>query len=152
MQDYILVLLLAAMPISELRGAIPAALTYFDFSPIQSYALAVAGNLIPVPILLWFLPKFFGYLRQRFEFVRKVFDWYFGWLEARNASSFKKWGAVALLFFVAVPLPLTGAWSGAILAFLFRIPFWQAFAMISGGVAIAGVFVLAGSLGVIRFI
>lgn len=152
MEEYISVLLLAAMPISELRGAIPVALFSFHFSPAQAYIYGVAGNLISVALLLSLMPKTLRYMRERIEFVRKASDWYFARLEARNISRFNKWGALALLLFVAVPLPLTGAWSGAILAFLFRIPFWRAFAMISGGVAIAGLLVLAGSLGILSFI
>jgi uncharacterized membrane protein len=150
--DYLSVFLLAAMPISELRGAIPAALFSFQFSPVQAYLIAVIGNIIPVIILLWAMPRGFERMRERISFVRKYSDWYFAKLERRNNAAFKKWGAVVLLLFVAVPLPLTGAWSGALLAFLFKIPFWQAFTMIGGGVAIAGVIVLSGSLGLLHFL
>jgi uncharacterized membrane protein len=140
------------MPISELRGAIPAALISFQFSPAQAYLVAVVGNMMPVGILLWGMPRIFERMRERIVFVRKFSDWYFVKLEKRNTAVFKKWGALALLLFVAVPLPLTGAWSGAILAFLFKIPFWQAFTMIGGGVAIAGAIVLGGSLGFLHFL
>lgn len=152
MQEYFLVLLLAAMPISELRGAIPVALGLFEFSPAKAYLFGVVGNLLPVAFLLWTVPKCIDYFARRLEFVRNFFEWYFTRIEKQHSLKFKKWGKLALIILVAIPLPLTGVWTGSLAAFLFRIPFFQAFSMITVGVLIAGALVLGGSLGILNSI
>jgi len=71
----------------------------------------------------------------------------------RNTEEkFEKYGALFLLFFVAIPLPVTGAWTGSAAAFIFGIRFWYAFPTIVGGVMIAGIIVTLTSLGIINFI
>lgn len=149
--DGLRVALLSALPITELRGAIPLALTIYKMPVFPAYIFAVLGNIVPAIFLLLFLKPFSEYLR-RWHFFDIFFEWLFKRTRRNNQGKFEKYGALFLLFFVAIPLPVTGAWTGSVAAFVFGIRFWYAFPMIVGGVMIAGVIVTLTSLGIISFI
>lgn len=138
-KEYI-VLLLGALPISELRGAIPLALS-FGMPLSKAYWLSVAGNLIPVVPLLFLLEPVSNRLR-RFKIWSRFFDWLFERTK-RKAETVQKYEALGLVLFVAIPLPVTGAWTGIVAASLFKIKFRYAFAAIVCGVLIAGLIVSA---------
>ena len=147
--DWISVILVASMPISELRGAIPVAIMY-GFDPLTAYTLSVIGNLIPVvPLLLW-LETVSNRLR-RYNSWDKFFDWLFTRTHRRHSEYFEKYGTIALLLFVAIPLPVTGAWTGCAAAFVFGIKFRHAFPAVLLGVLAAGVIVTLTSIGALAF-
>ena len=143
--------LIAMLPISELRGAIPWALAQ---PPIgggltwpQAYFYAVIGNFVPVIPLLLFLGPASNRLRKY-----RIFDTFFHWLFARTRRRgrvVERYEALGLVLFVAIPLPVTGAWTGTVAAFLFGIRFWYALPAVIGGILIAGVVVTLASVGVI---
>lgn len=145
------VLLLSALPISELRGGLPLALG-LGFSAPAAYALAVAGNLLPVPFLLlglrWVLPVAVGLPGPLGRWASA----YLRWQERRSQARFQRWGAWAIFLFVAIPLPMTGAWTGCLAAFLLGIPARRALPPIVFGVLVAGGVVLLASLGVIALL
>jgi len=149
--DGLRIALISMLPIAELRGAIPIALTIYKMPVFWAYIFAVLGNIVPAIFLLLFLKPFSEYLRQWY-----CFDIFFEWLFERTRRNtekiFEKYGALFLLFFVAIPLPITGAWTGSAAAFVFGIRFWYAFPAILGGVLIAGIIVTLTSLGMISFI
>jgi len=134
------VLLLGALPISELRGAIPLALS-FGFPLYKAYWLSVAGNLIPVIPLLFLLEPVSSRLRK-FKVWSRFFDWLFERTK-RKAETVQKYEALGLALFVAIPLPVTGAWTGIVAASLFKIRFRYAFIAIVCGVLTAGLIVSA---------
>ena len=137
------VVILAALPISELRGAIPLAIS-MGFSPQKAYILGVVGNLLPVIPLLFLLQPISEKLRHI-----PIFERFFNWLFERTrkkATLIEKFEAIGLILFVAVPLPITGAWTGCVAATLFKIRFRYALVAIIAGVVIAGVIVLAISV------
>ena len=141
------VLAVSAAPIAELRGGLPLAISY-GMSPAAAFFLAVAGNLLPVfPILLGL-----GWgerFARRWPLVKRPLDWVFA-RTRRKGRLIERYGTIGLILLVAVPLPATGAWTGAIAAFLFGIPPRRAFPLIAAGVLIAGVIVLALTLSGIR--
>ncbi|MDD2352440.1 MAG: small multi-drug export protein [Candidatus Caldatribacteriota bacterium] len=140
--------LLSTLPVLELRGSIPIAISYYHLPVLESYIFAVFGNLIPAVFLLLYLKPFSDFLRKC-----PIFDIFFSWLfkrTRRHEKKYEKYGALFLLFFVAIPLPVTGAWTGSVAAFLFGIRFWYAFPMIAGGVMIAGIIVTFANLGIIN--
>ena len=139
--------LIAMLPIAELRAAIPIALGVYKLSVITSYFLAVAGNLLPVIFILWLLEPFSRWLSKHFKIFKKFFDWLFERTRKRFADKYERWGLFALVIFVAIPLPVTGAWTGSVAAFLFGISFRKAFPLVTLGVLIAGVVVTIISLG-----
>ncbi len=140
---YLIVLLTAASPILELRGAIPLAIFQYNFSPLAAFVLSVIGNILPVIILLKYLEPVSNFLSEKSAMFKKFFNWLFTRTWAKHSKSFEIWGSVALVIFVAIPLPLTGAWTGAGLAFLMKMPFLKAFSAIVLGVLVAGIIVLA---------
>ena len=141
--------IVAALPISELRGSIPLALGVFHFSIGKAYFLSIIGNLIPVIPLLLFLESLSKWLSMRFNWAEKFFSWLFARTKKRS-KLVEKYGAIGLIFFVAIPLPVTGAWTGCVAAFLFGIRRVWATLCIGSGVLIAGIIVTLASLGVIE--
>jgi len=144
-------LLLSAPPISELRGAIRIAIGVYGMDPVETYILAVIGNMLPVIPLLLFLDPVSTYLR-RFKIGDMFFSWLFTRTHHKHSERFEKYGTFALTIFVAIPLPVTGAWTGCAAAFVFGIKFRHALLAISAGVMIAGVIVTAFTLGGISMI
>lgn len=137
------VVILAALPISELRGAIPLALL-LGFLPGKAFVLAFIGNMLPVPLLLFLFQPIAKALRHIALFER-FFNWLFERTKAK-ASLIERFEALGLMLFVAVPLPVTGAWTGCVAASLFKIRFRYAFLAITAGVFLAGVIVMVVSL------
>ncbi len=139
---------IAAMPILELRGSIPWASTVGGMSPIEAYVWSVVGNMLPIPFFLLFLGRVEKALRRY-----GPFDSFFSWLFARTrrrAELVERYGAVGLVLFVAIPLPVTGAWTGSVAAYLFDVPFRRAALAILVGVLLAGVVVTLAVQGVLR--
>jgi len=147
-KEYI-VMLVGALPISELRGAIPLALS-FGIPMSKAFWLSVIGNSIPVIPALFLLEPVSSRLR-RFKIWARFFDWVFERTK-KKADTIQKYEALGLAIFVAIPLPMTGAWSGVIAASLFKIKFRYAFIAIIAGVFGAGLIVLSlCGLGIISW-
>jgi len=141
--------LVAALPISELRGSIPLALGVFHFPVGKAFFLSIIGNLIPVIPLLLFLESVSKWLSMRFNWAEKFFTWLFARTK-RRSNLVERYGAIGLIFFVAIPLPVTGAWTGCVAAFLFGIRRAWAALSIANGVLIAGIIVTLATLGLIK--
>lgn len=141
-------LLLAMVPVGELRGAIPVAIFTFEMSPWAAYFWSVLGNLLLVVLVLIFLPWGSKLLMEHTKWGRKFFEWLFGRTQRKHSKKFERWGEVALVLFVAIPLPMTGGVTGAVAAFVFGIPKKKALPLLSLGVLIAGVVVLTLSVGI----
>ena len=139
---WLAVLILGAVPVSELRGAIPVAMGIYGMGPFEAFFFSVLGNLLPVIPLLLFLEPVSNYLR-RYSLFDTFFSWLFSRTRRNNTENFEKYGLLALTVFVAIPLPATGAWSGCAAAFVFGVKFRQALPAIALGVMIAGVIVTA---------
>ncbi len=138
------VLALAASPISELRGAIPWALLKHHFPWYYAFLLAVIGNLVPVPFLLLFLDTF-SRLLSKIGIFEKMLHWLFE-RTRRRGKIINRYERIGLVLFVAIPLPVTGAWTGSLAAVLFGLKFKHAFLSIFIGILIAGVIVTCATL------
>ncbi len=134
------VMIVAALPISELRGAIPLALS-FGMPLYKAFWLSVLGNSIFVAPALFLFEPISRQLRK-IKIWSKFFDWLFERTK-KKSDSIQKYEALGLVIFVAIPLPMTGAWSGVIAASLFKIRFRYAFCAIITGVIVAGLIVSA---------
>ncbi len=133
------IVFVAALPIFELRLAIPLGIIKFGLPFWEVYFLALLGNLIPVLPLLIFFKVFFHKL-ENVKFFGKFFKWWFLRVE-KKSKIVEKWGFWGLIIFVSIPLPVTGAWTGTVAATLFEMKVKKAFCAIALGVAIAGVVV-----------
>ena len=129
------VILLAMMPISELRGAIPLAFKY-GLNPYLAIPAIIIANFIPVPLILLFLQPVEKWLRK-WKFWNSLFDKIFEHTRKKTRKSIEKWESLALIIFVAVPLPVTGAWTGSLAAYLFGLEFKKSLICIFIGICIA---------------
>ena len=140
------VLFISMIPIIELRLAIPVAAAV-GLSPFIAIPLAIVGNLIPVPFIILFIKKIFAWMRKISPKLNKVVDK----MEAKaekNKAKVLKYAFWGLAIFVAVPLPGTGAWTGALVAAMIDMPGKKAFPSVTIGVVIASLVVGAVSYGV----
>lgn len=141
--------LIAMLPIAELRLALPIALTVYQLPFWTAYTLSVIGNLIPALALLWLLDPLARWLSARSDHARRFFQWLFARTRLKHADHFARYGSfAALALFVAIPLPLTGAWSGAIASFVFGLPRPIGVAGNVLGVLLAGLIVGLTTVGV----
>jgi len=140
----VVIIFVAALPIFELRLAVPLGILHFKMSYLEVYLLSLLGNLLPViPLLLFF--KYFFHRLENMKVVGRFFRWWFRSVE-RRSKIVERWGFWGLACFVAIPLPITGAWTGTAAATLFEIDVKKAFLAISMGVAMAGVIMTTLSL------
>ena len=128
--------LISMVPIIELRGAIPygvlRGLEYWQAIPV-----AIVGNLVPVPFIIVFIRKIFAWLRTKSAWLNGLVTK----LENRALSktdTVKKYAFWGLFLFVAIPLPGTGAWTGALIAAMLDMRVKDAFPAIALGVVTAG--------------
>ena len=138
---------MSMVPIIELRGAIPYGIAT-GMPPLEAALLAVLGNMIPVPFIVLFIRQVFKFLR-RWKWFRPKIDY----LERRanqKSAIVKKFRLVGLAILVAIPLPGTGAWTGALAAAILNIRLNRSIPAIFLGVCVAAVLVTMLTLGVIH--
>ena len=134
------VLLTAALPVVELRGAIPVGIS-LGLSPVHAAVLGFTGSMIPVPLILFGIRPIFNSLRRTEPFrklVGKLTD-----DSSRNREKIQRYGVWGLILLVAIPLPGTGVWSGSLAAALLDMRFRLAFPAILVGNLIAGILIMA---------
>ena len=143
--EELIIFVISLFPILELRGGmIAASLLGLDLRP--SFIICYIGNMIPVPFILLFIRKIFQFLRDK-PFFGKVIQK----LEIRSmrkSDTVKKYGKWGLLAFVAIPLPGTGGWTGALIAALLDMRIKTSTFVIAVGVFIAGVIMSVVSYGI----
>lgn len=140
---------MAMVPVVELRGAIPLGVAA-GLHPLAAMAAAVLGNLVPAPFILLLIRRIFQWLRH---FPR--LGGLIGRLERRahlKGRTVQKYRTLGLVLLVAVPLPGTGAWTGALVADVLDIRMRTALPAITLGVLIAGAAVTAMTCGVIQML
>ena len=145
----LLTFLMAMVPVLELRGAIPYGVAN-GLSPLDSYLLAVVGNLVPVPLIMLLLRRVFDRLRRGAWWGPKIQA-----LERRahlKGRLVRKYRLPGLMLLVAIPLPGTGAWTGALVAAVLDIRMRAALPAITLGVLIAGVLTSLITGGVIHIL
>lgn len=146
---YLIVFLISMVPLIEIRGAIPYAVG-FELPLVPSIIVAVIGNMLPVPIIFLFARRVLEWGKDK-KYIGKFFTWC---LEKGHKGGEKlqaKAGRglyIALLLFVGIPLPGTGAWTGTLAASLLDMDFKKSVIYIMAGVLLAGAIMLAASLGV----
>ena len=143
LKDYLLIFLVSMVPIIELRGAIPIS-QGLQLPMLQSYIVCIIGNMLPVPII--------------YLFARKVLEWgadkpviggFFSWCLRKGESGGRKLQAkagrglfLALLLFVGIPLPGTGAWTGTLAASILDMDFKSMTIAVMLGVLLAGIIMM----------
>lgn len=142
------VLMCAMLPIIELRGAIPLG-AFLEMPWLQNYVLAVLGNMLPVPFILLFIRRFIAWMQEsRVKLFQRVGKWLTAKAE-KNREKIEKYSFWGVCLFVAIPLPVTGAWTGSLVAATIGMRFWKALLSAFIGVMIAGVIMTLASYGVV---
>lgn len=136
------------IPIIELRGAIPMG-AIFGLPWWQSYLLSVIGNMLPVPFILLFIKAVLKWMtNSKINFFNKLAGWLNRKVE-KNRDKIAKYSFWGVCLFVAVPLPVTGAWTGSLVAAMIDMKFWKALLSCLFGVMIAGVVMTLISYGAV---
>ena len=143
------VMLTAALPIIELRGAIPVGIS-LGLSPFHAAILSFIGSMIPVPFILFTIRPIFNWMKKT-KMFRKLVNRLTN-KSLNKSGQIQKYGAWGLLVFVAIPLPGTGVWSGSLAAALLDMRFKWAFPAIFVGNLIAGILIIVLSNGVLSLI
>lgn len=139
------VFIISLLPILELRGGMIAA-RLLEMNFFEAFAISYIGNMLPIPFIILFIKKIFEFLR-RFKIFEKIITK----LEAKTERNkdkvlrYKSWG---LLIFVAIPLPGTGGWTGALMAALLDMPIKRSLPSIALGVFIAGLIMSLVTYGI----
>ena len=136
------------IPIIELRGAIPLGAA-LGLPLWQSFVISVIGNILPVPIILLFVKKVLEFMsRCKVKLFNKVANWLYAKAE-KNRSKIERYAFWGVTIFVGIPLPMTGAWTGTLVAALINMKFWKALLSAFIGVLMAAVIMTLISYGVV---
>ena len=139
--------LIAMLPIGELRGSIPVAILVYNIPWLWAMLISIVGNMLPVYVLLVFFERVSEWLMRRYGWAKRLFGWLFDRTRRKLNGSVVKYGYWALAIFVAIPLPMTGAWTGAVAAFVFGLPKKKSFLAILLGVCMAAAVVTMVTIG-----
>lgn len=153
LKKYILVFLVSMVPVVELRGAIPIAVG-MGLDKLPSFIIAIIGNMIPVPFIYFFARKLLIWGKDK-KIIGKFFNWCLEKGEKSGKKLEEKTGKsiyVALLLFVGIPLPGTGAWTGTLAASILNLDFKKSVIAATGGVLLAGLIMMAISFGIFEII
>jgi len=156
---YLIVFFISMVPLIELRGAIPFAEGYYaanpqEFNIILAYILIIVGNMIPVPFIFFFARKVLEWGKDK-KVIGRFFTFCLekGHKGGEKLMSKAKGGVyLALLLFVGIPIPGTGAWTGTLAASILDMDFKKSVLAVIGGVLMAGVIMMALSKVVINVI
>ena len=150
-KKYLLIFLVSMVPIIELRGAIPIAVGK-GLPLLPSYIICIIGNIIPVPFIFFFARRILEWGKDK-----RVFGKFFTWCLTKGEKGGKKLQKkagnglyIALLLFVGIPLPGTGAWTGSLIACMLDMDKKKTFLTVMAGVLMAGVIMMILSFGILK--
>lgn len=150
-KEYIWVFFISMLPVVELRGAVPYGIAA-GLNPYITCAVAIVGNILPVPMLILFLKRVLTWFAaSKWEWFANIFKKLLDRAN-RKALTMGKYELLGLCAFVAIPIPGTGAWTGSLIAAILQLRLLPSFLVISGGVCIAGLIMSLASAGVFEAI
>ena len=132
---YIIIFLISILPFIELRGSIPIGILFLNLDWIPVIIVSIIGNMFPI----FFIILFFNFLEKilrKISFLNKFFNWLFKKTLIKS-KSFEKYKEAGLVFFVGIPLPMTGAWTGSLIAYLLKFSYLKSILFIFLGVLCA---------------
>ncbi len=142
--DWLVVFIISLFPILECRLGMFTAIVLLQMNTFKGFIISFIGNLIPIPFILILINKIFEWLKKIPGVCKPII-----WLEEhtlKKKDKIDKYGIWGLLLFVAIPLPGTGGWTGALLASLLHLDRKKSFGVIATGVFIAGLIISILSL------
>ena len=153
LKKYILIFLISMVPVVELRGAIPIAVG-MGLDKLPSFIIAIIGNMVPVPFIYFFARKILNWGKDK-KVIGKLCSFCLTKGEKGGRKLEEKAGKsvyVALLLFVGIPLPGTGAWTGTLAASILNLDFKKSVIAATGGVLLAGLIMMDISFGIFEII
>ncbi|MCF7905724.1 small multi-drug export protein [Candidatus Gracilibacteria bacterium] len=136
-----LTLLWSMTPLLELRASIPLGHLRFGLSIYEATILSILGSVLSAALVLALLPFFVRFFERHIPLFDRIMKRIFAYTHARHSHKLAVLGEIALITFVAVPLPGSGAWTGVLVAYLFGIPYRKAMLLVCTGVVISGIIV-----------
>lgn len=136
---YLVVFLIAMLPIVELRGAIPVGILFLKLQWVYVILFSIIGNILPIFLIL-FLFGAFEKLARHIPILNKFLDWLFKRTMSKS-HKIETYQELGLMFFVSIPLPVTGAWTGSLLAYIMKLKYAKSILFIFLGVLIAAIIV-----------
>jgi len=143
-------LLIAMIPIAELRVSIPVALGIYQLPVWQVIFFSIVADILIATMIIYYLGPIYNFLSGKSRLIDDFFAWIFRRTRKKFEPKYEIWGNIALMLFVAVPLPITGAWTGSIASWLFGMPKSKSLFYVSLGVIISAGIVTLVSLGAIK--
>ena len=135
------VIILSMVPVMELRGSIPLAVGLYQMPLWQAFIFSIIGSVLITLVILYFLEGMTKILMEKTKIGHRFFTWLFERTRRRFSGKYQKYGEIALIIFVALPLPITGVWTGSLAAYLFGIDKKRSLIYITIGAIIAGLIV-----------
>lgn len=138
------VFIVSMLPVFELRGSIPVGINMFGMNWPSVWLISIIGNMVPIFFILLFF-DWVARILSKIPIMKRLLDWLFE-RTRRRSKLIEKYEELALILFVAIPLPITGAWTGSLAAYLLGLRFWHSILNIFIGVLIASIIVTTLSL------
>lgn len=149
--NQLIILLVSMLPVIELKGAIPLAITKYDLPWWQAYIFGVLGSMISAVIIILLLGVVSEWLSKKFAIFHKFFDWLFTRTRSKHAKKMESYQELALFLISAIPIPvLGGVWTAALVAFIFNVNIKKALLFIFLGTLVAGVVFVLGTNGILN--
>ncbi len=133
--------LMSMLPVTELRASIPVAILKYGLSPWSAFFYSVLGNTLLGVLTVLLIGPVTKLIIEKVNILNKIWQKYIGRLHDKHKEKFDRWQAWALVSFVAIPLPMTGAFSGAVAASIFKVSAKEAIPLILLGCTISGAIV-----------
>jgi uncharacterized membrane protein len=137
------VFLIAIIPVTELRAALPLAYKVYEMSAFASWFWSVAGTFFAMIIIVLLLDPIAIFLSKYVGFFKKFFDWLFEHTRKRANGKMEKYGTFAIFILAATPIPFLGGMTGALAAFVFGVPRKISLPLLLAGTMVSGIIVLA---------
>lgn len=145
----IVVFIISLFPILELRGGLLAA-SLLGVNPVSAYIISFIGNIIPVPFILLFISKILDFMEDcKVKWMNKLALWVRKKAD-KHKGSIEKYGYLGLFFFVGIPIPGTGAWTGCLIASLLNLDRKKSFLATLLGLIMASVIMMLLSYGLLK--
>lgn len=140
------VFLLSMIPITEIRASIPLGITVFGMGVFEAVLWGVLGNVLAGVLVLLVVEPLMWHVIKHSKTIEKLWHTYVEKIKTTNTKRFEKWGSVILVSFVAIPLPMTGVFTGAVAASIFQIPVKKAVPLLFLGSLISSCIIVALTL------
>lgn len=150
--NQLIILLISMLPVIELKGAIPLAITKYNLPWWQAYIFGVLGAMISAVVIILLLGVVSDCLGKNFAIFRKFFTWLFERTRSKHAKKMESYQELALFLISAIPIPvLGGVWTAALIAFIFNVNIKKALFFILLGTLVAGIIFVLGTNGFANF-